>query len=390
MSDKLTEKFRHTLRELEAAGGLRVLRTLTEKNGTVNPENHTLLNLSSNDYLGIGADGRLWQEFLRQELADCGFGGGACSSRLLTGNHPAYASLEAALAEAYGAESALVLASGYHANVGILPAVTSPRDLILADKLCHASLIDGIRLSRADAVRFPHNDTGRLEKILSEKRSRYENVFIVTESLFSMDGDYADLAELVRIKERYDAILYVDEAHAVGAVGPQGLGEAARRSLAGKIEFLVGTFGKAFAAQGAFVVTDRVTRDSLGNALRTLIFGTALPPLSVRWTERVFHAQKTMDRERRTLEALSRRLREGIRAAGWETAGGSHIVPLITGSNESVGRLALRFREEGFFAAPIRTPTVPKGGERIRISLTANLTEGDIDKIIELCERIGR
>ena len=348
-----------------------------------------MLNLSSNDYMGVGADVELWQAFLAEETHRGDFGGGACSSRLLTGNHSAYASLESRLMEWYGTESALVFDSGYHANVGILPALAASKDLILADKLVHASLIDGIRLSAAECVRFRHNDLGQLESILEKRRCDYQRVFIVTESVFSMDGDLADLAKLVELKKKYDCFLYVDEAHAVGVRGERGLGLAEEQGVIPDVDLLVGTFGKAVASQGAFVACNGILREYLVNAMRPLIFSTALPPVSVRWTEFVVKRLIGRNNERKDLALVSARLRSNLASAGLKTAGGSHIVPLVVGDNHKAVQISEYLCENGFFVLPIRTPTVPAGSERLRFSLTTGITKEQIDRISELCKAFG-
>lgn len=377
------------LDHLRRSDGLRRLRDVEIRGAQIACNGRTLLNLSSNDYMGISADTALWQAFLAEESARDDFGGGACSSRLLTGNHPAYTSLENKLAQWYGTESALVLDSGYHANIGILPALAGPKDLILADKLVHASLIDGIRLSQAECVRFRHNDLAQLESLLEKRRGDYEQVFIVTESVFSMDGDLADLPKLAALKKRYDCLLYVDEAHAVGVRGNRGLGLAEETATLPDIDLLVGTFGKAVASQGAFVVCNNVFREYLVNTMRPLIFSTALPPTSMRWTEFAMEYLLGQNNARKHLAGISARLRRGLAENGLKTAGENHIVPLITDDNTKAVRLSDYLQDNGFFVLPIRTPTVPAGSERLRFSLTTNILEEQIDQIIELCKAFG-
>ncbi len=382
-------RYQTYLDHLQQTDGLRQLRDVETAGNEILVDGRRMINLSSNDYMGVGANAALWRQFLAQETQREDFGGGACSSRLLTGNHPAYASLETRLAEWYGTEAALVFDSGYHANIGILPAITSSKDLIIADKLVHASLIDGIRLSAAECVRLRHNDLEQLEKLLARRRGDYEKVVIVTESVFSMDGDRADLRRLVELKQRFNCTLYVDEAHAVGVLGKRGLGEVEEQGVAAEIDLLVGTFGKAVASQGAFVACKNVVREYLINTMWPLIFSTALPPLSVRWTEFSMTHLLEQNTERQRLEVLSARLRGGLAAAGLRTAGSSHIVPLIVGDNTLTVRLSEHLQGHGFFALPIRTPTVPAGSERLRFSLTTGITEDAIDRISALCKAFG-
>ena len=377
------------LEHLRQTDGLRTLRNVEIRGTEIVHDGRTMLNLSSNDYMGIGADAALWQAFLTEESQRNDFGGGSCSSRLLTGNHLAYDSLENKLAAWYGTESALVFDSGYHANIGILPALAGSKDLVLADKLVHASLIDGIRLSSAECIRFRHNDFEQLESILEKRRGEFEEVFIVTESMFSMDGDLPDLHKLVELKKKYDCLLYLDEAHALGVRGKGGLGLAEEKGILPDVDLLVGTFGKAVASQGAFVVCAAVLREYLVNTMRPLIFSTALPPVSVRWTEFVMERLIGLNDERKHLSGISARLRDSLASVGLKTAGEGHIVPLVVGNNTKAVRLSEYLQDNGFFVLPIRRPTVPAGSERLRFSLTAKITAKQIDRLIELCKVFG-
>ena len=281
---ELDQYYLNELEQLAAKGNLRRLPQAIYKGKWVEKEGQCLLNLSSNDYLGLASDTRLREEFM-ETLSERDFLFSASSSRLLTGNFPVYAELEELLADLYQAEGALVLDSGYHMNVGILPAVTDAQTLILADKLVHASLIDGIRLSAARCIRYRHQDYGQLESLVEKYQVEYPRMVIVTESVFSMDGDVTDLLRLVALKRRYPQVmLYVDEAHAVGVRGTNGLGVAEEQGCIADIDFLCGTFGKALASVGAFVICRKLLRDYLVNKMRTLIFTTALPPLNIAWT----------------------------------------------------------------------------------------------------------
>lgn len=386
------ERYKQQLAQLRESGNLRELRQISLQAERINFQKKNMVNLSSNDYLGLGANPTLWQKFLRTEAdrAVDFFPGSACSSRLLTGNHSAYRDLENTLVRLYQCEAAMVFNSGYHANLGILPALTTSKDLILADKLVHASLIDGIRLSSAKCIRYPHNDLDRLEKILIKERGDYDHIFIVTESIFSMDGDVADLQRLVEIKKRFQALLYVDEAHALGVRGERGLGCAEEQNVLGDIDLLVGTFGKAIASQGAFVATNQTIKDFLVNTMRPFIFSTGLPPWSVRWTQFVMEHLADMKAEREHLTKISNLLRNHLKAVGMETAGESHIVPIIIRNLEQTLALSKYLCEEGFFVLPIRTPTVPAGTERLRISLTAAVSEQQIETFIKLCKPTGK
>ena len=240
------ERYLHKLEVIREAGNYRELRNVQHNGFLIHCDGREMLNLSSNDYLGLASNPSLNEEF-REETDVKLLSYSASSSRLLSGNHEYYGLLEQDLRDMYGREGALVFTSGYHANIGILPALAGKRDLIIADKLVHASIIDGMRLADAEMMRYRHLDYEHLRELLFNHREKYENVFIVTESIFSMDGDVADLQELCDLKKEYDAFLYVDEAHAVGVRGTNGLGCCEEMGCIEDIDFIVGTFGKAFA-----------------------------------------------------------------------------------------------------------------------------------------------
>lgn len=378
------ERFEQELQELARKGNLRKLPLVEQEGGYVIKNGQRMLNVSSNDYLGL-AGNRTWRDRFLQTLSADNFLLTSSSSRLLTGNFPIYEELEEELAHLFGTEAALVLNSGYHANTGILPAVTDSQTLILADKLVHASLIDGIRLSTARCIRYRHNDLNQLERLLEMHHTAYRNIIIVTESIFSMDGDRADLKALVALKHRYGNVwLYVDEAHAFGVCGPNGLGCAEEDNCILDIDFLVGTFGKAAASAGAYIVCKKVIREYLVNRMRTLIFTTALPPVNVAWTLFVIRQLKEMSQERKHLATISELLRNTLREKGYACPSVSHIVPLIIGDSQQTILCAEALQQNGFYALPVRPPTVPEGTSRIRFSLTAALTEKDIHELINV------
>ena len=258
---------RETLERLRAEDNLRELPRIEIRGKYVVCDGKRYLNLSSNDYLGLACSDAD-RKFMQRQPDDGAFLLSNPSSRLVTGNSSDYARLESALSELFGGRSALVAGSGYLVNAGVLPALTGKGDLILADKLVHASLIDGLRLGEAEWRRFRHNDTEHLECLLARHRDAYRNVWIVTESIFSMDGDCAPLRKLAELKDKYRCKLYVDEAHAFGAYGPGGRGLAAQESVEDACDIRIATLGKAIASQGAFVITDPLTRDLLVNRIR--------------------------------------------------------------------------------------------------------------------------
>jgi 8-amino-7-oxononanoate synthase len=351
------------------------------------------LNLAGNDYLGLARNLPLLQKFyanLKHEhltnkhLSLYGLGGSA--SRLMTGNHEQYAQLEEELARYYHRDKALIFNSGYHINIGLLPALARKGDLILADKLCHASLIDGMRLSGARMVRYPHLDYERLEQLLQKHRSasndkNKQTIFIVTESIFSMDGDCAHLPTLVRLKEQYGATLYVDEAHSVGVRGQQGLGLAEEQQIIDQIDLLVGTFGKAWGGQGAFVVCNETLYNYLVNTARSLIFTTALPPVNIHWLNFILPIIENMSAERQRLKQLAQQLCHGLQEAGLQTSGKSNIIPVMIGDEQRAVTLAEQLRQQGIWVQAVRTPTVPRGTARLRLSLTAALEAEQLENL---------
>jgi 8-amino-7-oxononanoate synthase len=380
------------LEKLKAKQRFRSIPATGERSGRfITVGERQLLNLSSNDYLGLGADRELFESFIAG-IQDDRFDDGryamtSSSSRLLTGHHPVCDQLEAALAAAYGIEAALVFNSGYHANTGILPALATRHDLILSDKLNHASIIDGLRIAEAEYRRFRHADYDHLEALLQAAGDRYRQIFIVTESVFSMDGDLADLGRLVNLKRRYGAVLIVDEAHGVGVFGNRGLGLCEAAGVTREIDIIVGTFGKSLASVGAYAVMRGLFREYLVNTMRTLIFTTALPPMALAWSLATFTKQLEMQPEREHLLGLAASLRIRLREAGFDVPGESHIVPVVLGEDRRAVAMAAALREAGFHALPVRPPTVPENSARLRFSLRADLTGDDIAALAETMKK---
>lgn len=372
------ERYAERLKFFAESGNMRMLKTVEPNGFLIDVNGKEMLNLSSNDYLGLSSSPVLMKEF-REEYDMESLSYASTSSRLLAGNHKYYTLIEEDLAGIYEREAALYFNSGYHANIGILPSLAGPRDLIVADKSVHASMIDGMRLSEAKMMRFRHTDYGHLEFLLDKYREEYENVFIVTESVFSMDGDEADLLRLCDIKSEYDAFLYVDEAHAVGVRGTNGLGCCEEKACTEDVDFIVGTCGKAFASVGAYVICDNLFREYLINTQRSFIFTTALPPVNIAWMRFVLRHMPDFYDMRERLRLLGERLRKTIADKGFVTGGSSHIVPLVCGPEEETVALAELVCENGFFVQPVRYPTVPKGEARIRFSLNAAIPDEEYE-----------
>lgn len=376
------EYYNQLIAQLAAKGLNRQLsQTQPGSGGFCEYEGMRLLNLSSNDYLGLAQDEVLKKEFTEQLVQHPEWLQlGACSSRLLTGNYNLYDAVEEVLRNLYQTGAALFFNSGYHANMGILPALSDKRDLIVSDKLVHASLIDGVRLSQATHIRYRHLDYQHLDDLLAKRRHQFRHVFIVTESIFSMDGDEADLRLLCDLKEKHDAILYVDEAHALGVKGNTGLGLCEVHQVTDRIDIIVGTMGKALASTGAFAVLNGSLKQYLVNKARTLIFTTALPPVNLAWSKLVLEKMPAFTAERAALDGLARQLQAGLYAEGMVVPA-SHIMPVMVGDNETTIKLAHHLRKLGFLVFPIRPPTVPENTARLRLSLTADMDAPTLEPV---------
>ena len=369
--------------QLEQTGNLRGLPGIELDGKWIHLDEKKMLNLSSNDYLGIASDQKMRQDFLLNLDIDKAIFSSS-SSRLLTGNYPVYQKVEHLLTDLYKKESALVFSSGYHMNMGILPAIADKNTLILADKLVHASIIDGIRISSAQCIRYRHQDYRQLEELLDKHHAGFRSMIIVTESIFSMDGDVSPLPLLVQLKKKYpNTFLYVDEAHAVGVRGLNGLGIAEEEDCIPEIDFLCGTFGKAFASMGGFVVCSKIFRDYLINRMRTFIFTTALPPIQLEWSFFVLNQMINMKEERMWLRKSSQKVKEALEEKGFTSTSSSHILPVVIGDSKETILKAGEMQRKGFYMLPVRPPTVPEGTSRLRISLTAGITSAELNQLIQ-------
>lgn len=339
------------------------------------------INLCSNDYLGLAIDPRLKQATIESVARSSAVG--STGSRLLSGNSRAWEELESAFADFAGTGAALYFGSGYAANIGLLSSLLKPGEVVFSDALNHASLIDGIRLSGAKKVIYPHRDLRFLEKALREHAGLAGSKVIVTESLFSMEGDIAPLAELLDLARKYCAELVIDEAHATGVCGPRGRGIAAELGIERQMLAIVHTCGKALASAGAFVCGGQTLKDYLINRARTFIFSTAMPPYLAGQIQAALNLAREADGDRNHLRETATALRRGLAAAGMNCgASAAHIVPLILGTNEMAVYVASELQRGGFAVKAIRPPTVPPGTARIRISLTSKITMEDVRRLV--------
>ena len=362
---------RQMRREIETLRKAAQFRTL---------ENPAGINLYSNDYLGLARDPRLRKATLDAVAAAESVG--STGSRLLSGNSREWEQLEADFAEFVGTEAALYFGSGYAANIGLISAMAGRGDVIFSDALNHASLIDGIRLSNAARIIYPHADVSFLRRALHEHRDHPGTKLIVTESVFSMEGDVAPVRQLFELARDYDAELIVDEAHAIGVFGPQGRGVCAALGLERKAFATVHTCGKALASAGAFVCGSRLVKDYLINRARTFIFSTAMPPYVAGQIRAAVELARDADHARTHLNAIATELRKTLIAAGVDCgASSTQIIPIRLGENEAALSMASDLQKAGFAVRAIRPPTVPDGTSRIRFSLTSSLSMDDVRRL---------
>ncbi|HKX77801.1 MAG TPA: 8-amino-7-oxononanoate synthase [Novosphingobium sp.] len=367
--DRIRERGQHrVLRATQLAGTGRVLRG-----------GRSLIDFSSNDYLGLATHPEV-MERAREWTSRYGAGSGA--SRLVTGTSEAHLALEAKIAAFKGTEAALLFASGWQANAAVIPALlaAAPGAVVFTDRLNHASLHHGCAAAGVRQVRFRHNDLEHLETLLSERGTHAPARLILTESVFSMDGDRADLARLVQLARRYDAFLFVDEAHATGVLGPGGAGLAA--GLAG-VDLAMGTFSKAMGGFGAYVAGSELLHEFLVNTCSSFIFSTSPPPGMLGAIDAALDLVPGMEAERTKLAALGDRLRAGLRDAGYDTGNSStQIVPAMVGPADRALALSVFLADRGMLAAAIRPPTVPAGTSRLRIALRSTHAGEDIDTLV--------
>ncbi len=364
------------LADLEAKGLRRTLEPLGGAQGpVVELGGRRLVNLCSNDYLGLAADGRLVQAAVAATQRE---GAGAGAARLVAGDLPVHGALERRLADFKKTESALLFSSGYHANAGVLAALAEREDAIFSDRLNHASIVDGCRLSLAKTYRYPHCDLGALSRLLAETKARRK--LVVTDAVFGMDGDAAPLAAIADLCDRHGAMLYVDEAHATGILGPTGAGWAEAEGVTERVDALMGTLGKALGSFGAFVAGSAQLTAWLTTRARTFIFTTALPPGACGAALAALDVVAVEPERRLHLDALTQRMKAGLSELGFDMARVvAPIFPVILGEEAVALEASRRLRERGYFARAIRPPTVPAGTSRLRVSLTARHTEEQVD-----------
>jgi 8-amino-7-oxononanoate synthase len=373
--------FSAALDAIKARGQRRSLRpTALAAQGRMRRDGEECLDFTSNDYLSLSLHPLLIDR-AREFTARLGAGAGA--SRLLTGTSEAHLALEARIAAFKGSEAALLFATGWQANAAVLPALiaAAPGAAVFTDRLIHASLHHGCAAAGARQHRFRHNDLNHLEELLETKGREAPARIIVTESVFSMDGDVPQLARLADIARRHDAFFYLDEAHATGVMGPAGAGLSS--TLAGGADLVMGTFSKALGCFGAYVAGSRLLCDYLVNACSGFIFSTAPPPGVLGAIDAALDLVPAMDEERRHLDELGDRLRQGLAALGIDSLESStHIVPAVIGEAQAAVQLSEALAGRGIIASAIRPPTVPPATSRLRLALRATHGAEDIELLL--------
>ena len=380
----IEKSYQTLLTELEGAHRLRRTRVF-------DPTRPDVLNVSSNDYLGLSRHPECIArscEFARS------WGAGSASSRLICGTLPIHEALEAKLARLKASQAALVMGSGFQTNASVLAALLDSQapgapPLVFADKLNHASMHEGCRLAGARQIRFKHLDLDHLESLLAKHAGAPGPRFILSETVFSMDGDRTDVSALAWLADRFGAFLYLDEAHAVGVLGPGGMGLASGVGITQGL--VMGTFSKALGSYGAYVCCSSTVREYLVNRAPGFIFSTALPPAALGAADAALDLIGGMDKEREHLLGCAARLRDALNAEGLDTGrSDTQILPVMAGEEAHALRAMAALEAEGILAVAVRPPTVPPGGSRLRISLTARHTAQDIDRLAEAVIRTMR
>jgi len=384
----MMELLKKELSSLEQKGLRRKLRLVENSQGReIIVNGKGVLNFCSNNYLGLANDERIREAAIESIKSD-GFGSGA--SRLVCGNMSAHKRLEQSIAEFKGTEACLVFSTGYMANVGIISSLFSRSDMIFADKLNHASIIDGILLSGAEFKRYPHNDMAALEEMLKASDCSGKKA-IITDSVFSMDGDIAPLDEIVNLAQEYNTTVMVDEAHALGVLGNSGKGLVEHLGLEGKIDIQMGTLSKAAGSFGAYCCGSKTLIDFLINRARSFIYTTGMPPSTAAASMRAIEIIKEEKGLRETLIKNADFVLKELKASGFNTLKSqTPIIPIVVRDSDVAVKFSQKLLEEGIFVSAIRPPTVPKNTARLRVTVTAEHTKDDLTFLLNNLKEIGK
>ena len=347
-----------------------------------------VINLSSNNYLGLANHPRVKQASIKAVEK---YGVGAGAVRTIVGNMDIHEELDHIIAEFKKEEAAMVFQSGFLCNLGTIQAVTEKGDLIISDELNHASIIDGVRLSRADKAIYRHSDMDHLESILKEKRNQYKRVLIITDGVFSMDGDIAKLPEIVELAEKYEAMTYVDDAHGSGVLGESGRGTVDHFGLNGKIDFVIGTLSKAIGVVGGYVAGKQVIKDWLIHRGRPILFSTTLPPAAIGAAIESFKMLMETTEYTDRLWENARYFKSRLESLGFDIGNSeTPITPILVGDEAKTVEFSRKLFEQGVYVSPIVYPTVPKGTGRVRCMITAMHSKEQLDVALEVIGRVGK
>ena len=340
-----------------------------------------LINFSSNDYLGLSTNKALVEEFCTKFLNSPEFCFSSASARLLSGTSQIYNKLETTVANLFHKDSALVFNTGYQCNLGVVSTLAGKGDVVFCDKLNHASIIDGMRLSEGTFYRYKHLDYENLEELLKKHRDKYNRAIIISESVFSMDGDVADIDKLIELKKKYNSLLMIDEAHAFGAIDDNCAGMSNYRD----VDLITATFGKALSSFGAFVVANKSIIEYLTNKARSFIFSTSIPPVNIMWTNWLLTEKKdVVEQQREKLSKLVIQIHKYLAEIGLDTISETQIIPIVMKSPDKAEKIAQQLWGYGYFVLPIRPPSVPIGTSRLRLSLTANMKFEQVKRLFDV------
>ena len=343
-----------------------------------------MINFSSNDYLNLSTNKNLVNEFINKYSKSNEFIFSSTSSRLLTGSSKAYKKLEEDIAKLFKKEASLLFNTGYQCNLGVVSTLVKRGDVIFSDKLNHASIIDGMKLSGCDFYRYKHLDYDNLEEILKKHRQEYKRALIVSETVFSMDGDIANIKKLVELKQKYNAYLMLDEAHAFGVFGNNSAGIADKENLLEEIDIITATLGKSFASMGAFCTANKEIIDYLTNKANSFIFSTAIPPINILWSSFLIEEKMNLIKEKST------KLKKLIQEAHIyiKDKGKTQIIPIVIGDSGKTVKIAQQLQAKGYFVLPVRPPTVPVNTSRFRLSLTSDITINEFKDVINTIKEV--
>ncbi|MGM0508357.1 MAG: 8-amino-7-oxononanoate synthase, partial [Fusobacteriota bacterium] len=377
------DRFESELLKLKKSNLYRKIKDINKiKNKYVFIKGEKFIDFSSNNYMGLKDNNEIKES--AKKAIDI-YGMGSTGSRLVTGTTALHKEFEEKIARFKSKERALIFNSGFDANYGVISSIMKKDDIIFSDKLNHASIIDGSLKSGARLIRYHHNDMKNLEKRLKKYRNKHKRALIITDSVFSMDGDCAKLDKLAQLKTKYDTLLMIDEAHGTGVLGKKGAGLASEMDLLDKIDINMGTLGKSFGLQGAYIASSSDIIEFLINNARSFIYTTAISPIIISGAITALELIKKGDFRRTKIREMSNYFRSELKKNGYNTGDSStQIVPIIIGDNEETLKLSEKLYKNKILAPAIRYPTVPRGGSRIRFSINYNLDYEDLNKVIEI------